>query len=47
MDMAHISRRQFLTHGSAAVASMALLHARLLAHAFLSRPGEEVIPFLE
>jgi DMSO/TMAO reductase YedYZ molybdopterin-dependent catalytic subunit len=47
MDMAHISRRQFLTHGSAAVASMALLHARLLAHAFPSRPGEEVIPFLE
>jgi hypothetical protein len=38
-DTRTISRRDLLIHGSAALAG--------LARAFPSRPGEEVIPFLE
>ncbi|HKO66498.1 MAG TPA: molybdopterin-dependent oxidoreductase, partial [Burkholderiaceae bacterium] len=39
-----ISRRELLVQGSAA---LALLHAPWLAHALPSRPGEEVVPWLD
>lgn len=42
-----MSRREFLMQGSAAVVGSTLLQSPLLAQAFPSRPGEEVIPFLE
>ena len=47
MDMANISRRNLLTHGSAAVAGLAFLHSPWLAWAFPSRPGEVVIPWMD
>lgn len=47
MDQEYVSRRQLLTRGSAAFAGLALLQVPMLARAFPSRPGEEVIPFLE
>ena len=47
MDIRDISRRELLLHGSAAVAGLALAQSPLLVQAFPSRPGEEVIPFLE
>jgi DMSO/TMAO reductase YedYZ molybdopterin-dependent catalytic subunit len=47
MDTRKISRRELLLQGSAAFAGLALLNAPLLAQAFPSRPGEEVIPFLD
>lgn len=47
MDRTNISRRQLLSHGSAALAGLAILQSPMLARAFPSRPGEEVIPFLE
>ena len=47
MHKARISRRQLLRRGGAAVAGLGLLQMPLLARAFPSRPGEEVIPFLE
>lgn len=47
MDLTPISRRWLLTHGSAALAGLAMLQSPRLARAFPSRPGEEVIPFLE
>lgn len=46
MDLTSISRRRLLTHGSAALAGLAILQSPMLARAFPSRPGEEVIPFL-
>ncbi|MEO8188226.1 MAG: hypothetical protein ABI580_12780, partial [Burkholderiaceae bacterium] len=39
-----ISRRELLIQGSA---TLALLHAPWLAQAFPSRPGEEVVPWLD
>ena len=47
MDRSDISRRQLLTHGSAALAGWAMLNSPMLARAFPSRAGEEVISFLE
>ena len=47
MDLNDISRRDILRHGSTALAGLPFLHAPLLAQAFPSRPGEEVIPWLD
>jgi DMSO/TMAO reductase YedYZ molybdopterin-dependent catalytic subunit len=47
MDTSQMSRRELLKRGSAAFTGMALLHAPLLAQAFPSRPGEEVIPWAD
>lgn len=47
MDRSHLSRRELFTEGSAAVAGLALLQTPLVARAFSTRPGEEVIPFLD
>ena len=47
MHTREISRRELLMHSSAAVVGLTLLHSPLLAQAFPSRPGEEVIPFFE
>src|SRR4030095_13659286 len=44
MDARDIGRRELLLQGSQALAGLALLHSALLAQAFPSRPGEEVIP---
>jgi DMSO/TMAO reductase YedYZ molybdopterin-dependent catalytic subunit len=46
-DTFKMSRRELLCQGSAAFAGLTLLHSPLLPRAFPSRPGEEVIPFLE
>ncbi len=45
MDTRHVSRRDLLLQGSAALAGLALLHSPWLAQAVPSRPGEEVIPW--
>ena len=42
-----ISRREALKAGGATLAGVALLQASWLAEAFPSRPGEEVVPWLE
>jgi DMSO/TMAO reductase YedYZ molybdopterin-dependent catalytic subunit len=42
-----MSRRELLRQGSAAAVGLTLLQSPLLVQAFPSRPGEEVIPFLE
>ena len=47
MNMQHMSRRELLRHGSAAFVGLTLHQSPLLAQAFPSRLGEEVIPFLE
>jgi DMSO/TMAO reductase YedYZ molybdopterin-dependent catalytic subunit len=47
MDTRNISRRELLVRGSAAFAGLALLNSPLLAQAFPSRPGEEVMPWLD
>jgi len=47
MDMTDISRRDLLRQGSATLTGLALLHAPWVAQAFPSRPGEEVIPWLD
>ena len=47
MDPIKMSRRELFLQGSAAFAGLALLHSPILAQAFPSRPGEEVIPFLD
>ena len=44
MDPRDISRRELLIQGSA---TQALLHAPWFAQAFPSRPGEEVVPWLD
>ena len=44
MNKPDISRRELLLQGSA---TLALLHAPWFAHAFPSRPGEEVVPWLD
>ena len=46
MNTPDTARRELL-QGSAALAGIALLHSPLLAQAFPSRPGEEVIPWLD
>jgi len=47
MDMGGLQRRQLLTHGSGALAGLAILHAPFLAWAFPVRPGEKVIPWAD
>jgi DMSO/TMAO reductase YedYZ molybdopterin-dependent catalytic subunit len=47
MDMRDISRRDLLLQGRATLTGLALLHAPWVAQAFPSRPGEEVIPWLD
>jgi DMSO/TMAO reductase YedYZ molybdopterin-dependent catalytic subunit len=47
MDTREISRRKLLWQGSAAFAGLALAHSPWIAEAFPSRPGEEVIPWLD
>ena len=47
MDAQTLPRRALLRHGGAGLAGLALLHAPFLARAFPSRPGEEVVPWLD
>jgi DMSO/TMAO reductase YedYZ molybdopterin-dependent catalytic subunit len=47
MDAADLPRRDFMVKGGAAVAGLALVQTPWLAHAFPSRPGEEVLPWLD
>lgn len=47
MDTGEISRRKLLWQGSAAFAGLALARSPWIAEAFPSRPGEEVIPWLD
>jgi len=47
MNPHDISRRELLVQGSAVLAGLAWLHAPLVAQAFPSRPGEEVIPWTD
>jgi DMSO/TMAO reductase YedYZ molybdopterin-dependent catalytic subunit len=47
MDTHKLSRRDLLMQGSTALAGLALLHSPRLAHAFPSRLGEEVIPWMD
>jgi DMSO/TMAO reductase YedYZ molybdopterin-dependent catalytic subunit len=47
MDARDFGRRELLLQGSQALAGLALLHSALLAQAFPSRPGEEVIPWVD
>ena len=44
MHTRDLSRRELLIQGSA---TLALLHASWFAQAFPSRPGEEVVPWLD
>jgi DMSO/TMAO reductase YedYZ molybdopterin-dependent catalytic subunit len=45
--MAEIARREFVIQGSAALAGLTILQASRLAQAFPSRPGDDVIPWLD
>jgi DMSO/TMAO reductase YedYZ molybdopterin-dependent catalytic subunit len=47
MDTGKFQRRDFLLQGSAALAGLTILHAPFLAQAFPSRPGEEVILWVD
>jgi DMSO/TMAO reductase YedYZ molybdopterin-dependent catalytic subunit len=47
MDIKDNSRRDALKKGGATLTGIALLQASWFAHAFPSRPGEEVIPWLD
>ena len=47
MDTRDISRREMLIQGSATLTALALLQTSWLAQAFPSRPGEEVVPWLD
>jgi DMSO/TMAO reductase YedYZ molybdopterin-dependent catalytic subunit len=46
MQPDHLLRRDFLTNGSAALAGLAVLRSSMAA-AFPSRPGDEVVPWLD
>lgn len=45
--MAELRRREFVIQGSAALAGLTVLQASRLAQAFPSRPGDEVISWLD
>ncbi len=45
--MPDLRRREFIVQGSAVLAGIAGLYASRLAYAFPTRPGEEVIPWLD
>jgi hypothetical protein len=47
MESGNMRRREFLVQGSAAAAGLALLNNPLLAQAFPTRPGEEVISWAD
>ncbi|MBT2324603.1 molybdopterin-dependent oxidoreductase [Variovorax paradoxus] len=47
MDAHSLARRTLLQQGGASLAGVALLQSSFLARAFPSRPGEEVIPWLD
>jgi DMSO/TMAO reductase YedYZ molybdopterin-dependent catalytic subunit len=47
MDTRDISRRELLRQGTMTLAGLALVQSPWLAQAFPSRPGEEVIPWLD
>src|SRR5918995_5441431 len=47
MDTRAIARRMLIRQGSAAAATLALLRFPGLAQAFPTRPGEEVLPWLD
>ncbi len=47
MDTSEISRRKLLQQGGSALAGLVLLQSPWLAQAFQSRPGDEVIPWLD
>jgi DMSO/TMAO reductase YedYZ molybdopterin-dependent catalytic subunit len=47
MDTREMSRRKLLWQGSAALAGLALVRSPWIAEAFPTRPGEEVIPWLD
>ena len=47
MDTRDISRRELLIQGSATLTGRALLHAPWFVQDFPSRPGEEVVPWLD
>jgi DMSO/TMAO reductase YedYZ molybdopterin-dependent catalytic subunit len=47
MEASDISRRDLLTHGSAALAGLMLLSSPWFAHAFPNWPGEVVLPWLD
>jgi DMSO/TMAO reductase YedYZ molybdopterin-dependent catalytic subunit len=46
-NMPDLQRREFLVHGSAALTGITALFASHAANAFPTRPGEEVIPWLD
>jgi DMSO/TMAO reductase YedYZ molybdopterin-dependent catalytic subunit len=45
--MRDIPRREFVIHGSAALAGLTILQASRLAHAFPTRAGEYILPWLD
>ncbi|MEO6269001.1 MAG: hypothetical protein ABIP08_01715, partial [Lautropia sp.] len=47
MDRQETLRRQMLKHGGTSVVGIALLQASWMARAFPSRPGEEIVPWLD
>src|SRR5260370_40704923 len=47
MDRWEIPRRKLLWQGSAALAGLAFVRSSWIAEAFPSRPGEEIIPWLD
>jgi DMSO/TMAO reductase YedYZ molybdopterin-dependent catalytic subunit len=47
MDTGNTSRRDFVVQGGAAFTGLTFLHAPILAQAFPSRKGEEVVPWLD
>ncbi len=47
MDTGQSPRREFLLQGTAALAGLTILHTSFLAQAFPSRPGEEVILWVD
>ena len=47
MDAPDLPRRTLLRQGGASLVGLGLLHSALLARAFPSRPGEEVVPWLD
>jgi DMSO/TMAO reductase YedYZ molybdopterin-dependent catalytic subunit len=47
MDTRDLARRELMRYGSAALAGLALLRFPQLARAFPTRPGEEVLPWLD
>ncbi len=47
MNIDFVRRRNVLTHGSGAIAGLAVLNSPLFAQAFPARTGEEVVPWAD